>query len=67
MSGSQLYKEQRNDPESLPLLERAFDEKEIDQVLVNLAILVSWKENPTSQYQKLIYSQYLLLMNLLAE
>ena len=28
---SQLYKEQHNDPEILPLLERAFDEKQIDQ------------------------------------
>ena len=32
VSRSQLCKEQHNDPESLPLLERAFDEKEIDQV-----------------------------------
>ena len=31
MSRSQLYKEQHNDPEILPLLERAFDEKETDQ------------------------------------
>ena len=31
---SQLCKEQHNDPEILPLLERAFDEKEIDQVPV---------------------------------
>ena len=28
MSRSQLYKEQHNDPETLPLLEGAFDEKE---------------------------------------
>ena len=34
VSRSQLYKEQHNDPEILPLLERAFDEKEIDQVPV---------------------------------
>ena len=34
VSGSQLCKEQHNDPEILPLLERAFDEKEIDQVPV---------------------------------
>ena len=34
MSRSQLHKEQRNEPEILPLLERAFDEKEIDQVPV---------------------------------
>ena len=32
VSMSQLCKEQHNDPETLPLLERAFDEKEIDQV-----------------------------------
>ena len=31
MSMSQLCKEQHNDPEILPLLERAFDEKEIDR------------------------------------
>ena len=34
MSRSKLYKEQHNDSEILPLLERAFDEKEIDQVPV---------------------------------
>ena len=34
MSRSQLCKEQHNDPEILSLLERAFDEKEIDQVSV---------------------------------
>ena len=34
VSRSQLYKEQYNDPEILPLLERAFEEKEIDQVPV---------------------------------
>ena len=34
VSRSQLCKEQHNDPEILPLLERALDEKEIDQVLV---------------------------------
>ena len=34
VSRSQLCKEQHNDPEILPLLERAFDEKERDQVLV---------------------------------
>ena len=34
VSRSQLCKEQHNDPEILPLLERAFDEKEIDQVPV---------------------------------
>ena len=34
VSWSQLCKEQHNDPEILPLLERAFDEKEIDQVPV---------------------------------
>ena len=34
MSRSQLCKEQHNDPEILPLLERALDEKEIDQVPV---------------------------------
>ena len=34
VSRSQLYKGQHNDPEILPLLERAFDEKEIDQVPV---------------------------------
>ena len=32
VSRSQLCKEQHNDPEILPLLERAFDEKETDQV-----------------------------------
>ena len=32
VSRSQLCKEQHNDSEILPLLERAFDEKEIDQV-----------------------------------
>ena len=31
VSRSQLYKEQHNDPNILPLLKRAFDEKEIDQ------------------------------------
>ena len=36
MSRSQLCKEQHNDPEILPLLERALDEKEIDQVTVFL-------------------------------
>ena len=34
VSRSQLCKEQHNDPEILSLLERAFDEKEIDQVPV---------------------------------
>ena len=34
VSRSQLSKEQHNDPEILPLLERALDEKEIDQVPV---------------------------------
>ena len=34
VSRSQLCKEQHNDPEVLPLLERALDEKEIDQVPV---------------------------------
>ena len=34
VSRSQLCKEQHNDPEILPLLERALDEKEIDQVSV---------------------------------
>ena len=34
VSRSQLCKEQHNDPEILPLFERAFDEKEIDQVPV---------------------------------
>ena len=34
VSRSQLCKEQHNDPEILPLLERAFDEKELDQVPV---------------------------------
>ena len=34
VSRSQLCKEQHNDPEILPLLERALDKKEIDQVLV---------------------------------
>ena len=34
VSRSQLYKEQHNDPEILPLLDRIFDEKEIDQVPV---------------------------------
>ena len=34
LSRSQLCKEQHNDPEILPLLERALDEKEIDQVPV---------------------------------
>ena len=34
MSRSQLCKEQHKDPEILPLLERALDEKEIDQVPV---------------------------------
>ena len=34
VSRSQLCKEQHNDPEILPLLERALDEKEIDQVPV---------------------------------
>ena len=32
VSKSQLCKEQLNDPDILPLFERAFDEKEIDQV-----------------------------------
>ena len=31
MSMSQLHKEQHNDTEILPLVERGFDEKEIDQ------------------------------------
>ena len=34
VSRSQLCKEQHNDPEILPIFERAFDEKEIDQVPV---------------------------------
>ena len=34
VSRSQLCKEQHNDSEILPLLERAFDEKEIDKVPV---------------------------------
>ena len=34
VSRSQLYKEQHNDIEILPLPERAFDEKEIDKVPV---------------------------------
>ena len=34
VSRSQLCKKQHNDLEFLPLLERAFDEKEIDQVPV---------------------------------
>ena len=34
VSRSQLCKEQHNDPEILPLFERAFDEKETDQVPV---------------------------------
>ena len=34
VSRSQLCKEQHNDSEILPLLERAFDENEIDQVPV---------------------------------
>ena len=34
VSRSQLRKDQHNDPEILPLLVRAFDEKEIDQVPV---------------------------------
>ena len=34
MSRSQLCKEQHNYPDILPLLERAFGEKEIDQVPV---------------------------------
>ena len=34
MLRSQLHKEQHNDPEILPLLENAFNEKEIDQVPV---------------------------------
>ena len=38
MSRSQLYKEQHNDPEILPLLERAFDGKEIDQFPVCLCV-----------------------------
>ena len=33
MSRSQLCKDQHNDPEILSLLERAFDEKEIDLFL----------------------------------
>ena len=37
VSRSQLCKEQHNDPEILPLLERAFDEKEIDQVPVSMS------------------------------
>ena len=31
VSRSQLYKEQHNDPETLPLLVKAFDDNEIDQ------------------------------------
>ena len=34
LSRSQLYKEQHNDPEILPLLVRAFDNKDLDQVPV---------------------------------
>ena len=34
VSRSQLYKQQHNDSEILPLLERAFDKKEIDEVPV---------------------------------
>ena len=34
MTRSQLCEGQHNDPKILPLLERAFDEKEIDQVPV---------------------------------
>ena len=34
VSRSQLCKEQHNDPEILPLLERAFEEKETDQIPV---------------------------------
>ena len=48
VSRSQLYKEQRNDPEILPLLERAFDVKEIDQVPVcfyvkNGILMKTWR------------------------
>ena len=38
VSRSQLCKEQHNDPEILPLLERALDEKEIDQVPVRFYV-----------------------------
>ena len=37
MSRSQLCKEQHCDPEILLLFERAFDEKEIDQVPVSMS------------------------------
>ena len=48
VSRSQLHNEQHNDPEILPLLERAFDEKEIDQVpvcfYVNVGIVMrKWR------------------------
>ena len=43
MSRSQLCKEQHNDPKILPLLERAFDEKETDQVPV--CFYVKWHFN----------------------
>ena len=48
MTGSQLCKEQHNDPEILPLLERAFDEKEIYQIPVcfyvkNSVLLRKWR------------------------
>ena len=43
VSRTQHYKEQRNESEFLPLLERAFDEKEIDRP--NLFLCKKWHFN----------------------
>ena len=53
VSRSQLCKEQHNDPEILPLLERALDEKEIDQVPVcfyvkNDILMRKWRPTDVS-------------------
>ena len=50
VSRSQLYKEQHNDPEILPLLERAFDEKETDRP--RLFLCQKWHFN-----EKIAFSQ----------
>ena len=57
VSRSQLCKEQHNDPEILPLLERALDEKEIDQVPVcfyvkNGILMRKWRPPDVSAEDK---------------
>ena len=54
MSSSQLSKEQHTDPEILPLLEKAFDKKEIDQVPVcfyvkNGILMRKWRPDVSAE------------------